>query len=49
MELDVEEIGPSLRHASARVTRTQRNGQGVQENEHQGAHLGALGGTEAPF
>lgn len=28
MELEVDEIGPSLRYASAKVTRTQRNSQG---------------------
>ena len=28
MELEVDEIGPSLRYASAKVTRTQRNGNG---------------------
>ena len=28
MELEVDEIGPSLRYASAKVTRTQRNGGG---------------------
>ena len=28
MELEVDEIGPSLRYASAKVTRTQRSGQG---------------------
>ena len=28
MELEVEEVGPSLRYASAKVTRTQRSGNG---------------------
>lgn len=36
MELDVQEIGPSLRYASATVTRTQRNGGGQAPAQQQG-------------
>ena len=36
-ELEIDEIGPSLRYASAKVTRTQRNGNG-----------GGFGGQSAP-
>jgi single-strand DNA-binding protein len=37
IELDVEEIGPSLRYASAKVTRTQRGQQnGGQQSQSQG-------------
>lgn len=32
MELEVDEIGPSLRYANAKVNRTQRNGQGQGNN-----------------
>lgn len=35
MELEVDEIGPSLRFASAKVTRTQRSGGGFQQNQQQ--------------
>lgn len=31
-ELDVEEVGPSLRNATAKVTKVQRNGQGQQNS-----------------
>lgn len=34
MELEVEEIGPSLRFASASVNRNQRNGQGGYQNSN---------------
>lgn len=37
-ELEIDEIGPSLRYASAKVTRTQRNGTGG----------GGFGGQSAP-
>ncbi|QWY81369.1 ssDNA binding protein [Arthrobacter phage Rizwana] len=33
MELEVDEIGPSLRYANAKVNRTQRNGQGGGNNQ----------------
>jgi single-strand DNA-binding protein len=41
VELDVDEIGPSLRYATAKVTRTQRSGGGFGGG-------GASGGTAAP-
>ncbi|WP_309081818.1 single-stranded DNA-binding protein [Zhihengliuella sp.] len=49
MELDVDEIGPSLRYASAKVTRTQRNAGGNQGgfgggNQQQGGFGGNQGG-----
>lgn len=37
MELEVDEIGPSLRFASAKVTRTQRSGNGGQNRQQQPA------------
>ena len=43
MELEVDEIGPSLRYASAKVTRTQRNGNTQQPAQSQG-----WGGQQAP-
>lgn len=42
MELEVDEIGPSLRYASAKVTRTQRSGGG---NSGSGGGFGASGNT----
>ena len=46
MELEIDEIGPSLRYASAKVTRTQRsssnNGGGYGGNAHSGQ--GGFGG-----
>lgn len=36
MELDVEEVGPSLRYATAKVNRPQRPGQGQQQPAQQG-------------
>jgi len=36
IELEVDEIGPSLRYANAKVTRTQRGNQGGQGNGFQG-------------
>ena len=41
MELEVDEIGPSLRYASAKVTRTQRGGSAPA-----GASNGGFGGTD---
>lgn len=35
-ELDVDEVGPSLRYATAKVTRTQRNGQQSQQSQQGG-------------
>ena len=40
MELEVDEIGPSLRYASAKVTRTQRNGGGGGGGASQGGGFG---------
>ncbi|WP_334121898.1 single-stranded DNA-binding protein [Glutamicibacter sp.] len=37
MELEIEEIGPSLKFASAKVTRTQRSGGGGFNNAPQGS------------
>lgn len=46
MELEVDEIGPSLRFASAKVTRTQRgNGEGAAGRTNQG---GGSGGWNSP-
>lgn len=36
IELEVQEIGPSLKYANAKVTRTQRNGGGNQQPPAQG-------------
>ncbi|GAB3757667.1 single-stranded DNA-binding protein [Zhihengliuella flava] len=50
MELDVDEIGPSLRYASAKVTRTQRNGGGGNQGGFGGgAPAGGFGGGNAGF
>ncbi|WP_417372984.1 single-stranded DNA-binding protein [Glutamicibacter protophormiae] len=38
MELEVEEIGPSMRFASAKVVRTQRSGGQRNQNPQQGAY-----------
>lgn len=46
MELEVDEIGPSLRFASAKVTRTQRSGGGFQQNQPQQNQQG--GGWNPP-
>lgn len=44
-ELEVDEIGPSLRWASAKVTRTQRNGQQQQyQQQGQPPQQGGFGG-----
>ncbi|PCG81242.1 single-stranded DNA-binding protein [Streptomyces sp. WZ.A104] len=40
-ELDVEEVGPSLRNATAKVTKVQRNGQGQQNGWGQAQQSGA--------
>ncbi|MFC7860720.1 single-stranded DNA-binding protein [Arthrobacter koreensis] len=42
MELEVDEIGPSLRYASAKVTRTQRSGGGT------GGAAQSYGGQQSP-
>ena len=45
MELEVDEIGPSLRYASAKVTRTQRGNNG---NTQQPAQSQGWGGQQTP-
>ncbi|MET3204909.1 MULTISPECIES: single-stranded DNA-binding protein [unclassified Arthrobacter] len=44
MELEVDEIGPSLRYANAKVNRTQRSGGGGAGNGAQGGFGGNSGG-----
>jgi single-strand DNA-binding protein len=44
MELEIDEIGPSLRYASAKVTRTQRNGNGGGQQGGGGFGGGQQGG-----
>jgi single-strand DNA-binding protein len=50
-ELEVDEIGPSLRYASAKVTRTQRSGTGGNGGfggqQNAGANAGGFGGGNA--
>ncbi len=47
-EVDVEEVGPSLRYATAKVTRTQGGGGGQwQGNQNQGGNYGG-GGQQPP-
>ena len=48
MELDVEEIGPSLKYATAKVTRTTRQGGGGGFNGGGGGGGGYSGGGGAP-
>ena len=46
-ELEIDEIGPSLRYASAKVTRTQRNNAGGGfggQNQNAGGNAGGFGG-----
>ena len=51
IELEVDEIGPSLRYASAKVTRTQRSGGGGGgfggQQQNAGANAGGFGGGNA--
>jgi single-strand DNA-binding protein len=53
IELEVDEIGPSLRYATAKVNRTQRNGNGGgssqqgQGNQGQGGNWGGFGSSTA--
>jgi single-strand DNA-binding protein len=47
IELEVDEVGPSLRYATAQVTRTQRNGNG-QGGQPQGQG-GGFGGQQGGF
>jgi single-strand DNA-binding protein len=44
VELQVDEVGPSLRYASAKLTRTQRSGGGGFSGGGQGGGYGAQGG-----
>jgi len=44
IELEVDEIGPSLRYASAKVNRTQRSGSGFGGNS--GGFGGGAGGNQ---
>lgn len=46
MELEVDEIGPSLKYANAKVNRTQRNGQGGQQQSQQ-QNQGGGGGQQS--
>jgi single-strand DNA-binding protein len=54
VELEVDEIGPSLKYATANVTRTSRNNggnggyQGGQQGSPQGGYQGNQGGSPAP-
>lgn len=48
MELDVEEIGPSLKYATAKVTRTTRQGGGGGGGYNSGGGGGYSGGGNAP-
>jgi single-strand DNA-binding protein len=44
VELQVDEVGPSLRYASAKVTRTQRSGGGGGGGGYSGGGGGGFGG-----
>lgn len=46
MEFEADEIGPSLRYASAKVTRTQRSGNGGQGGDQWGGQQGGFGGGQ---
>jgi single-strand DNA-binding protein len=47
VELQVDEVGPSLRYASAKVTRTQRSGGGGGGGGYSGGGGGGFGGGSA--
>ena len=47
-EIDVEEVGPSLRSASAKVTKTTRSGGGGGYSGGGGGYSGGGGGSSAP-
>jgi len=47
VELDVDEVGPSLRYAQAKVTKAQRQGGQSQPAQGQGGGWGAQGGAPA--
>jgi single-strand DNA-binding protein len=50
IELEVDEIGPSLRYASAKVNRTQRGGGGFGGNQGGfGGNQGGFGGNQGGF
>lgn len=46
LELEIEEIGPALRYATATVTRTQKNGGNLQNTTPQGGYAGR---SSAPY
>jgi single-strand DNA-binding protein len=49
LELDVEEIGPALKYATAVVTRTQNGGQGAPSGQRSGGgQSGSWGGNTPP-
>jgi single-strand DNA-binding protein len=45
-ELDVDEVGPSLRNATAKVTKTTRSGGGGQGGGYGGGQGGGYGGSQ---
>lgn len=47
-ELDVDEIGPALKFATAKVTRAQRNGGGGQGGNFASAQSAGFGATQPP-
>jgi len=49
IELEVDEIGPSLRYANAKVNRTQRSGGGGAGNGAQGGFGGGASGNSGGF
>lgn len=46
-ELDVDEVGPSLRYANAKVTKTQRSGGGGGDFGQSGGGFGGQGGQQS--
>jgi single-strand DNA-binding protein len=49
IELDVQEIGPSLRYATAKPTKTQRGGGGGFGGQRGGGNQGGFGGGQGGF
>jgi single-strand DNA-binding protein len=49
IELDVDEVGPSLRYATARVNRTQRGSTAASATDDPWVGGNATGPDEAPF
>lgn len=47
VELEVDEIGPSLRYANAKVNRTQRNGNAPGQQSNQGQQQQPWGGQQS--